>query len=112
MSYIFYRYIHLIFLVLVLSGLTANYFLPKPNKWVRNFTIVSSLIFMISGFGLVAKLHLGWPLWVNLKLAVWAIIAIFSPVFISRLPQFKIHFYLFFIFMFLVAITLVVFRPM
>ncbi len=46
---------------------------------------VALLLILISGFGMLAKLKLGFALWVWLKLAVWLLIGV-SIAFIRRLP--------------------------
>ncbi len=46
---------------------------------------VALLLILISGFGMLAKLKLGFALWVWLKLAVWLLIGS-SIAFIRRLP--------------------------
>ena len=47
---------------------------------------VGLLVILISGFGLLAKLGIGFPGWVWAKLAIWLLIGAL-PAFIRRMPQ-------------------------
>jgi hypothetical protein len=67
-----YSIIH-VFSLLVLTGY-AFYAFAAPaeaRKKVMIITGIASLLMLISGFGLLAKLHLGFPGWVMVKLACW-----------------------------------------
>ncbi len=47
---------------------------------------VGLLIVLVSGFGLLARLDLGFPLWVWLKLTIWIVAGVLL-VLIRRMPQ-------------------------
>ncbi len=47
---------------------------------------VALLIILVSGFGLIAKLGYGFPLWVWLKLAIWLVIGA-ALALVRRMPQ-------------------------
>ena len=78
MSYSFYHLIHLlslfVFIGIIFSALSA----PHPENR-RRFLIISgvtSLLVFISGFGLVAKLGIGFPGWTIVKIVCWLILSI------------------------------------
>jgi hypothetical protein len=67
-----YSIIH-VFSLLVLTGF-AFYAFAAPaecRKKVMIITGIASLLMLISGFGLLAKLHLGFPGWIIVKLVCW-----------------------------------------
>jgi len=72
MSPTFYHVLHLIS-VLVLTGYTFYAFAApaESRKKVMIITGVASLLVLIAGFGLQAKLAVGWPGWIFVKLVCW-----------------------------------------
>lgn len=67
-----YHILHLLSLV-VLTGGTFYGFAGSPasKKTVMITTGVASLLMLVSGFGLLAKLQYGFPGWVIVKLVCW-----------------------------------------
>jgi len=59
--------------LLVLFGYTFYAFAApaESRKRVLMITGIASLIMLVSGFGLLSKLHLGFPGWVIVKLVCW-----------------------------------------
>ena len=59
--------------LLVLFGYTFYAFAApaETKKRVMMITGIASLVMLVSGFGLLAKLHLGFPGWVIVKLVCW-----------------------------------------
>ncbi len=53
---------------------------------------VALLLILISGFGLIAKLGYGFPLWVWLKLGIWVVIGA-AVAFIRRMPARAVAFW-------------------
>lgn len=72
MSPLFYSIIHVIS-VLVLTGYTFYAFAapPESKKKVMIITGVASLLALVGGFGLQAKLQVGWPGWFVVKMLCW-----------------------------------------
>jgi hypothetical protein len=72
MSPLFYSILHVIS-VLVLTGYTFYAFAapPESKKKVMIITGVASLLALVGGFGLQAKLQLGWPGWFVVKMLCW-----------------------------------------
>ena len=72
MSPAFYSILHLVSL-LVLTGYTFYAFAAPPDtkKRVMIVTGVASLLALVAGFGLQAKLQIGFPGWLIVKLVCW-----------------------------------------
>ncbi len=68
----FYHILH-VFSVLVLTGYTFYAFAaaPETRKKVMIITGVASLLALVGGFGLQAKLAVGWPGWLVVKIVCW-----------------------------------------
>jgi cbb3-type cytochrome oxidase subunit 3 len=72
MSPTFYHIIHVVS-VLVLTGYTFYAFSapPETRKRVMMITGIASLLALVGGFGLQAKLAVGWPGWFIVKILCW-----------------------------------------
>ena len=72
MNVIVYYILHVIS-VLVLTGYTFYAFAggPETRKRVMMITGIASLLALIAGFGLQAKLNYGFPGWLIVKLVCW-----------------------------------------
>ena len=68
----FYHILHVVS-ILVLTGYTFYAFAaaPETRKKVMIITGVASLLVLVGGFGLQAKLAVGWPGWLVVKLLCW-----------------------------------------
>lgn len=113
LSFEFYKVIHLACLLVVIFTLSLGFFGKEKRKWIRITSMTASFLMMVAGMGLLAKTKMGWPLWVQVKLGLWCILAILAPVLTKRLPDNKktmgatIVGLLFFI-----AIIMVTYRPL
>lgn len=72
MSPTFYHILHVVS-VLVLTGYTFYAFAapPETRKPVLIVTGLASLLVLVGGFGLQAKLAVGWPGWLIVKIGCW-----------------------------------------
>jgi hypothetical protein len=72
MSVTFYQILHLVSLF-VLTGYTFYAFAapPESRKRVLMITGIATFLMLVGGFGLQAKLKVGWPGWLFVKLACW-----------------------------------------
>jgi hypothetical protein len=72
MSPTFYYILH-VFSVLTLVGLTFYAFAGAPETRKRTLALsgIAGLIALIAGFGLQAKLSVGFPGWLIVKLVCW-----------------------------------------
>jgi hypothetical protein len=73
MSLTAYKILHLAGIMLLFLGL-ASALMPKdtPNRrFGMIFHGMGLVILLVAGFGLIAKLQLGFPWWVAVKLVLW-----------------------------------------
>jgi len=116
MSYATYKILHLLGLMLVflsLGGLTVQAMMApalptgeggegegegrkeqapaKPPAKALLFALhgVGMLLLLIAGFGILAKLKLGFPAWVHPKLLIWLILGA-APVIAKKAPPARI----------------------
>ena len=72
MSPTFYHILHVSSLLALLGYTFYAFAAPaETRKRVLMITGVTSLLMLVSGFGLLSKLHLGFPGWVIVKLVCW-----------------------------------------
>ncbi|MEE8522688.1 MAG: hypothetical protein V3T72_02055 [Thermoanaerobaculia bacterium] len=92
MSLLTYKVLHIlgISLALVALGGAAQRALDGDSGGSRKLAGITHgvglLIILVSGFGLLAKLGIGFPPWVWLKLVIWLVIAALL-VLIRKMPQ-------------------------
>jgi len=79
-----YRIIHLVGLAALALGLGGMLAGGGNRKTFAIWNGVALLIMLISGFGLLAKLHLGFPHFAVVKLILWLVIGML-PVLFRRL---------------------------
>lgn len=73
MSQNFYSILH-VFSLLLLSGFTFSAFAaPTPERRRKSAILTGSLslLVLVGGFGLLARLGIGWEPWVIIKLVCW-----------------------------------------
>lgn len=120
MSYEFYKIIHLIGIVLLLTGLTGLLTVKMVGAEVQGKTKtlvflthgIGSLFILISGFGLLARLGLiqSLPGWVYGKLLIWLFFGGIMTVF-KRKGQIGTPLYFLSITVFIIAAYLAVMKP-
>ena len=117
MSYSIYKLIHLsgvLLIFLSFGGLIARGFLnPNEKKLKRLGGITNGLgltLTLIGGMGLIAKLEIGFPIWVLAKLTIWIIFAIFI-ILINRKPEFGTLYWGALIFSGILALYLAINKP-
>lgn len=93
MSYSLYKVLHVaavLFVFTALGGLLVDALRGGGDKASRKLPGlthgIALLAVLITGFGLIARLGLGFPLWIWLKIVVWLAIGA-SIAAIRRLPQ-------------------------
>ncbi len=71
LSYEVYKWVHYVSLFLIFSAFGV--ILGKDSKWPKALHGVALLFILVSGFGMLAKLRIHWPMpgWVLLKVFVW-----------------------------------------
>jgi len=93
MSYTFYKFIHLAGVMLVFlayGGVIAQAMTRNFDARVRKFGAIMSgvglLLLLVGGFGMQAKLHLGFPGWVIAKIVIWFVLGGMVAL-INRKPE-------------------------
>lgn len=96
MSILFYKVLHIFGILLAfvaLGGLTLRALRGESDerdnarKLIGATHGVALLVILISGFGLLAKLGVGFPVWVWLKISIWILVGALL-VLIRRTPQY------------------------
>ncbi|MEX0798749.1 MAG: hypothetical protein WD025_04865, partial [Bacteriovoracaceae bacterium] len=80
MSYQFYKIIHVVSIVLFFALYLSAAVKGKNMKKEVIFSGIALILILVSGFGLIARLGMphdaAWPLWIQLKLVIWAVIGV------------------------------------
>ena len=91
LSYEFYKIAHLSFIVFMFSAFAIQIWSAERNKVAAILSGVVSLLVFVAGMGLMARLSIGhtegWPVWIKVKVGIWAIITIATPIIIKRCPK-------------------------
>lgn len=91
MSYPFYKLLHLVGVILAFLSLGALIAAARSGHVEsRRLALrthgLALLLILVSGFGILAKLSLGFPAWVLVKIVIWALLG-GVIVLIRRQPQ-------------------------
>lgn len=97
MSYAFYKIIHVVSIVLFFALYMSAVRKEGSIKKEVIFTGVALMLILVSGMGLIAKIGIAhgaaWPLWLKLKLTIWAGIGLVGHTILKRFSQFKLQFF-------------------
>lgn len=88
MTYEVYKFLHIVFIIIVAAGLGVGYHGAQP-KHLKILTGISSLLILVTGMGLLARIGVehgeGFPGWVMVKIVLWLAVAISGPLLAKRL---------------------------
>lgn len=108
MSYSFYHILHIFCVVALVSSITLSLKGDSTKKSTKIATGISSLLLLVSGMGLLARIGSDFEPWVIGKLSIWLALGIIIPVTTKRFPEkkclvFKIAMALLFVAIYLVS---------
>jgi len=93
MPYQFYHVMHLIgvfMIFLAYGGMIVRSATGSDNKGLRRLGSLTSgiglVLVLVGGFGLLARLNYGWPLWILIKVGIWVALGGLIAV-INRKPE-------------------------
>lgn len=106
-SYQIYKIIHVVSIVIYFSAFAVTVAKTDGVKTQKMLKGIFGLLIFVSGMGLIARLGLPhgepWPLWIKVKLGIWSLAVIGAPMIIKRFTGVKKGFYIFCIFLLVLA---------
>lgn len=113
--YEIYKIIHLTSLIVLFTSFGVSIFGDQKLKIFKILSGVATLLILVSGMGLMARIGIAhgkaFPLWINLKFIFWGLIGIGVPVIIKRFNHFKNFAFWGSLIIFVIAATVANYKP-
>lgn len=97
MSYQVYKILHVVMIVVFFSSMAMSSVRKEKSRSAMIITGLSLVMILVSGMGLVARIGIphgvSWPVWLNIKVAIWAVVGIGGHVVMKRFPAFLSKFF-------------------
>lgn len=107
--YQIYKILHLTSIMLMMSGLGISLF-GIQSRAIKIMTGVATFTALVGGMGLMKALDIQhgqpWPLWINLKFAIWFIVGVGGAMIAKRFPKYGRIAYVAFMILFVLAATI------
>ena len=114
MSYEFYKILHITSIVAFFMTVGVTLFGIK-EKNLKIVAGISTLVILVSGMGLAARLGLGkdiaWPNWIFFKFFLWLLLGSLGPIVAKRMPHLGKKVFWFYLFALALAVTIVQYKP-
>lgn len=83
-----YQILHVVSMVLLVAYIFQAFANPDPKRRKKTMMItgILALVMAIGGFGLLAVMKLGFPLWIIIKIICWFVLAAIAGM-AYRMPQ-------------------------
>ncbi|OVE82092.1 hypothetical protein BVY03_02255 [bacterium K02(2017)] len=117
MNYELLKISHILSVFIFLTATSLTFFLDDSKiKLLKGFKItcgISSFLIFFTGMGLMGVLKVGFPLWMMIKGLIWLAITAFGAMAAKRFPaHLKVPSYIILLFVGMLAIATVVYKPM
>ena len=91
MSYQFYKMVHIISIVVFFAMFAVAAYSGENSKKGKIVTGIMLFFIILGGMGLKKFAAPGeWPMWLNIKMAIWFIIGGLGHVVVKRFPQYAV----------------------
>lgn len=108
MSYEVYNIVHLTSIMILFTSLAITFF-GLNSKLIKILTGIASLLTLVGGMGLMARLGIshqeGWPMWIKVKMCIWFVIAVGGAIVARRFPKYGRPAYFISLVLFIVAVS-------